>query len=279
MSEERYVCYDEQLQIEAYQFIGLMQKFPNHFHEYYVIGFIEKGKRHLSCKNKSYDIMPGDLLLFNPRDNHTCEQIDEETLDYRCLNVMPEVMEKVVGELGERTYRPYFTCNVVPCCQQVEELKAVHQMIMNGEQGMIKEEAFYFLLEQLIRRYARPMEEGKEKVKEEIERVCTYMDEHFEEQLTLGTICEIAGLKKYTLLRSFTAQKGVTPFQYLETIRIGHAKKLLEQNVAVSEVALWSGFSDQSHFTRFFKNYIGLTPKQYQNIFKGSEKDDGHTGK
>ncbi len=33
-----------------------MQKFPNHFHDYYVIGFIEKGKRHLSCKNKEYSI-------------------------------------------------------------------------------------------------------------------------------------------------------------------------------------------------------------------------------
>ena len=52
--EERRVCFDEDLGIEAYSFKGIMQKFPNHFHEYYVIGFIESGRRRLSCKNKEY---------------------------------------------------------------------------------------------------------------------------------------------------------------------------------------------------------------------------------
>ena len=35
--EERTVCFDRDLEIEAYHFKGVMQKFPNHFHEYYVI--------------------------------------------------------------------------------------------------------------------------------------------------------------------------------------------------------------------------------------------------
>ncbi|WP_205618738.1 AraC family ligand binding domain-containing protein [Thomasclavelia saccharogumia] len=50
MEEKRIIVYDEQLKIEAYQFIGVMQKFPNHFHDYYVIGFIEKGKQLLFYK-------------------------------------------------------------------------------------------------------------------------------------------------------------------------------------------------------------------------------------
>jgi len=52
--EIRTVKYDAELSVEAYHFQGIMQKFPNHFHEYYVIGFIEKGQRLLSCKNKEY---------------------------------------------------------------------------------------------------------------------------------------------------------------------------------------------------------------------------------
>ncbi len=49
--EIRTVCYDDELHLEAYRFEGIAQPFPNHFHDYYVIGFVEAGIRCLSCKN------------------------------------------------------------------------------------------------------------------------------------------------------------------------------------------------------------------------------------
>ena len=70
--EIRTVVYDDELRIEAYRFVGIVQPFPNHFHEYYVIGFMEKGERCLSCKNQEYVIKKGDIVLFNPGDNHSC---------------------------------------------------------------------------------------------------------------------------------------------------------------------------------------------------------------
>lgn len=51
--EVRTVVYDDELHIEAYRFEGIVQPFPNHFHEYYVIGFMEDGERVLSCKTRS----------------------------------------------------------------------------------------------------------------------------------------------------------------------------------------------------------------------------------
>ena len=50
--EIRTIVYDEELRIEAYRFEGIAQPLPNHFHEHYVIGFVEKGQRTLSCRNK-----------------------------------------------------------------------------------------------------------------------------------------------------------------------------------------------------------------------------------
>lgn len=272
--EERKVCYDEVLQIEAYRFIGIMQKFPNHFHEHYVIGFIEAGRRHLSCKNQEFQVEPGDLLLFNPKDNHTCEQIDQGTLDYRCLNISVEMMEKVYEEVCEEKGRPYFEPCVVFHSELVPLLKEIHQMIMDEKEEMAKEEAYYFLMDALIKVYDISTQAYKgSTLTQPIEKACQYMKQHFKEQMALKELCQEAGLSKYTLLRNFTAQCGVTPFQYLETIRINYAKQLLEKGNPLSEVAYESGFSDQSHFTRFFKNYIGLTPKQYQNIFK-EQKDE-----
>lgn len=78
--EIRTVVYDDELHIEAYRFEGIVQPFPNHFHEYYVIGFIENGERVLSCKNQEYTIKKGNVLLFNPGDNHTLFFTAAETL-------------------------------------------------------------------------------------------------------------------------------------------------------------------------------------------------------
>lgn len=44
LQEQRHIYYDKDLQIEAYNLSGIVQKFPVHFHEFYVIGFMEGGK-------------------------------------------------------------------------------------------------------------------------------------------------------------------------------------------------------------------------------------------
>ena len=51
------ICYDEKLGVEAYEFDGHVQNFPNHFHDYYVIGIVENGRRILTCKNCEYNII------------------------------------------------------------------------------------------------------------------------------------------------------------------------------------------------------------------------------
>ena len=90
----------------------------------------------------------------------------------------------------------------------------------------------------------------------------------------LDQICHLEGLSKSTLLRAFTKSKGVTPYSYLQNIRIGEAKKLLEQGLPPVEAALQTGFSDQSHFTNYFNRYIGLAPGVYRDIFLMKENSE-----
>lgn len=266
--EKRIVVFDEKLQIEAYSFNGIDQKFPNHFHEYYVIGFIENGCRNLKSKGKEYIIDAGDVVLLNPLDNHCCYQIDAEPMNWNCFNIKQDVMCKISSEIMGKEYLPVFNTTVIYCNEIVNRLKELHQLIINKKIDFEKEELFYFIIEELISKYTLPLETSRlVEVSAEIQKACTYIENNFAETINLDDLCDISGLKKYTLLRYFVRQKGVTPYQYLETIRIGEAKKLLEQGISPIESALQVGFSDQSHFTRFFKNYIGLTPKQFQDVF------------
>jgi AraC-like DNA-binding protein len=141
-------------------------------------------------------------------------------------------------------------------------------MIMEEEKDLKKEELFLFIIEQLIREYSNPVSEMTiQEASAEIKTVCDYLENNYMENITLNQLSNLTGLSKYYLLHSFTKQKGISPYNYLQTIRIGKAKKMLEQGIAPIDVAFKTGFTDQSHFTNFFKKLIGLTPKQYMNIF------------
>lgn len=265
--ETRTVVYDDELRIEAYRFEGIVQPFPNHFHEYYVIGFVENGKRCLSCKNQEYTIEKGDVVLFNPGDNHACVQSDDDTLDYRAINITKEVMLDLAEEVTGRRKLPGFSRNVIFDEEVTCYLHPLHELIMKGSCEFGKEENLLLLISLLIQRYGQPFENCIPECREEIERACALIEQHFSDRIYLDQICRYAGLSKSTLLRAFTKSKGVTPYSYLENIRIGEAKKLLEQGISPVEAAMRTGFSDQSHFTNYFNRFIGLAPGLYRDIF------------
>lgn len=151
-NEKRFVKYDKELHIEAYWFQGILQKFPQHFHEYYVIGFVEKsGLRHMCYDNVDYYITAGDVLLFNYCVPHNCEPMDNDLLDLRCLNIKPEIMSQFMQELTGSEEVPLFASPVLRGDELSGSLlRELHQMIMQEREDLAKEETFYFLLEQLV---------------------------------------------------------------------------------------------------------------------------------
>ena len=266
--ELRTARYDPELMVEAYQFQGVMQAFPSHFHEHYVVGFIERGRRILTVKGECHITTPGELLLFNPGDNHACESENGQPLDYRCINITQSVMTKAAREIAGLEQAPIFTHHVLVQSGLTDDLRELHTMILRGDTGVQKEERFYFLLEQLLRDYTQPGEsEPKMEQRAEIRAVCDYLAANYARTVSLDALAKIACLSKYHLLRAFTKETGITPYCYLETIRIDRAKELLKSGKSPAEVAQATGFSDQSHFSNAFKRMIGLTPGQFRRVF------------
>lgn len=275
LQEQRHIYYDKDLQIEAYNLSGIVQKFPVHFHEFYVIGFMEGGKRHLWCRDREYDTQCGDVILFNPRETHNCAPVAGEVLDYRAINVPVDVMDKAVQEITGRNIHLQFKDTLIPQAELALSIRELYDVIVTGSSLMVREEAFYFLIEQLLEEHMIPVEPSRE-LTEAVKRMKQFLDTHFEEPVSLDTLSEISSMSRYQLLRMFTREVGVSPYRYLQSIRIAEAKLLLEQGEAIGRVALDCGFSDQSHFTNYFKSFIGITPKQYQSIFtqKRSNPDE-----
>jgi AraC family transcriptional regulator len=90
-----------------------------------------------------------------------------------------------------------------------------------------------------------------------------YIQHHLHQNLQLNEIAAIAQLSPYHFLRLFKQSMGITPHQYILQCRLNQAKHLLQHsNLSIVEIAIRTGFCDQSHLTRHFKRYVGMTPKQ-----------------
>ena len=129
------------------------------------------------------------------------------------------------------------------------------------------------LISALIQNYGQPFESCVPECRQEIEKACEFIRQHLNERIYLDQICHDTGLSKSTLLRAFIKSKGITPYRYLETIRINKAKALLRKGMQPIDAAMQTGFSDQSHFTNYFNRFIGLAPGFYREIFFDRDKN------
>ena len=267
MHEERHIYYDDDLKIEAYSLQGVVQEFPNHFHNFYVIGYIENGQRRMRCKEYSYDLDPGCLVMFNPQDNHQCAPINRDPLDYRAINIDIQTMEQYAYEITGKKVRPYFSQHVVFDSDCAQSLARLYTLIVHNAPVLEKEEAFCFLLQQLLLQFCDGTTLTERGALGNFKEIREYLDVHYPENISLEQLAYISGCSKSYLVRSFTHTLGISPYRYLQTVRLEKAKDMLQRGKLAVEVAIDCGFADQSHFSNAFKRFIGLTPNQYRQIF------------
>ena len=94
-------------------------------------------------------------------------------------------------------------------------------------------------------------------------RVCDYIEEHLDEKIGLDGLATLAGLSTDHFARAFHQSVGTPPHKYLLARRLEHVEHMLrETHAPLSEIALATGFSDQSHLARHFRRWAGMTPRQ-----------------
>src|SRR5262252_578608 len=98
-----------------------------------------------------------------------------------------------------------------------------------------------------------------------LRRVREYIEDHLEETISIKALARIVGLSMYHFARAFKQSEGLTPHDYLVHRRVRRAQDLLAStDLPLSEIALASGFSDQSHCARRFREHVGITPSSYR---------------
>ena len=109
---------------------------------------------------------------------------------------------------------------------------------------------------------------GQTLQRQRLGHVIDYIEAYLTDDLSLNDLAQVAGVNKFHFSRVFKQTFGLTPHRYLMNRRVEHAAvalktKLSKDSITIAQVAHQFGFTDQSHFTRVFKQFKGLTPKQF----------------
>ena len=93
-----------------------------------------------------------------------------------------------------------------------------------------------------------------------ISKVRARLHEQFTETLSLDQLAQDVGLSKFHVARCFKEATGVAPHQYQKLLRLQSARRHIERGVCVREAAAASGFSDEAHLSRTFRDWLGVSP-------------------
>ena len=100
-----------------------------------------------------------------------------------------------------------------------------------------------------------------------MENIRTIVESHLgDSHFTVQKLCREAGISHPQLHRKLKARTGLSPVQFIRSIRLGHARKLLLGNpsLSIADIAYDSGFSDPDYFCKVFRQELGCTPSQFR---------------
>lgn len=92
-----------------------------------------------------------------------------------------------------------------------------------------------------------------------------FIERHYAEEISLDALAKSAGISCSETIRCFKQTMQTTPYHYLINLRLEKAKILLEETTfPIGQIALQTGFSQQSYFGKCFREKMNCSPREYR---------------
>ena len=253
------------------------QSFPKHTHERYAVGVIEGGALGFFYRGENVVAAPGNINLCVPGEVHTGQPAVPEGWSYRMFYLEAGMLQDVAAEIAAKPCDlPFFQSGVIADRALAQQLYGLHCRLEMPAPRLEGGTLLLEVLAQLIRRHAdTPLPLTRTSLEPcAVKQVKGYLEQHYAEPVALEDLAQLTQLSRYHLVRVFREAVGVPPHAYLRQVRVKHAKAQLALGQTPADVALATGFTDQSHLTRWFKRLWGYTPGQYRNTVQDGPTSD-----
>jgi len=241
-----------------------------HSHRELSLGIIDRGSTDIRVRELDFHLSPGDGIVIPPGFIHLCQPEEDRLFRFRMLyfeaswfsraySCPPGTLRPAAGELS-----PAGTEDLDVLCRMITRPDGPGAADLETESFAIT------LLGELLESlgaFPHPLPGDlppDRPVRGNLKELRDRMEEEFDREHSLDDLAEQAGMNKYTFLRAFKRQFRLSPHAWLINCRINKTRQWLKEGRSMAAIAADAGFTDQSHFIRTFRRYVGVSPGEYR---------------
>ncbi len=264
--EDLFVRYSDKLEGQSFY----------HTHNGYELYFLMVGKVNYYIDQQCYQIGPGTILTIRPGEYHRVELLEDKykrfviNISSRYLD-MHSTPHTNLSECFQQ--RPGNRPNIVVISQeQTEELLKLYNSLLDlkletgyGQDVKTSSYVLFLLVKINLLFFSNKDDTPLPNVMPAlVDKTIAYINEHLLENFSLDELSEQLFYNGTYISRKFKSITGLSIQQYILHKRIYLAQSYLKEGKSVTESCMLSGFNDYSNFSKTFKKYAGISPKQYQ---------------
>ncbi len=224
---------------------------------FHTLHFIISGYGYLIVNGKEFEVRPYDLFYLDNECTFCYYPNEKQPWEYCFFELAGNLCKTYAHAIGFSPENP-----VLPCLKSQEVLSQLH--------ACLEEEPSYFstlsLLMFLFDSVSTSKKYSPMRNIDLIQETKDFIDLYYNSpMLNLNFICETLHVSHPYLCRVFKAKENMTVIQYINQVKMQHAKELLtETSYTVYEIALQCGFNEYEYFLRLFKKMCGVTPTAFR---------------
>ena len=231
------------------------------WHDSLELIFVIDGEGDMLCDCRKYKLLAGDVIIVNSGEVHRITT--ESKMTYHCLIIGESFCTENGIDIGEIRFmtriRDKNLNSFIDTMIEEWDLKSPYSITE------IRSAALSLLLYLCKNFVFEKSKRGDRFQSDSIIKALEFLNNNFKEALSLDDVAKHAGMSKYHFVREFKKYTGHTVVKYINILRCEYAKRLLRSTeLSVGDIASGCGYENQSYFSKIFKTYTGILPREFR---------------
>jgi AraC-like DNA-binding protein len=258
----------KELIFEKYEYSsGAVEPLRHHAHSEYQFSTSPNAVGEYLYRGGRHKFAPLTLAVIHSGERHAPSDrvLFDKPESYAVMYAAPEELLSAAKEIGwQKNELPYFKNLLITDQILIKRFLRLFDF-SQSETPLSEDTAKLDFLTYLTGNFAqnKKLHPNQKKNPDCVKLAREYLDANFADAVSLDNLARIARVGKYYLCREFQRIVGFSPHQYQNQLRINSARQLLLQNRSLADISHELGYYDQSHFGKYFKQQVGISPGFY----------------